>query len=66
MNRTSLKSKDGRTRLTIDLAPYPDVERMLERAMSKNPGTKRTYWLIQSLKRHLASEGYAGKRELAK
>lgn len=61
-----LRGKDNRARLSIDLTPYPDVEKMLARALQQNPGTKPTYWLVQSLRTHLAGEGYARKKDTAK
>lgn len=61
-----LRGKDNRARLSVDLTPYPEVERMLVRALQQNPGTKPTYWLVQSLRAHLAAEGYARKRDAVK
>ena len=65
-NSVFLRDSKNRARLSVDLTPYPEVERMLVRALQQNPGTKPTYWLVQSLRTHLAAEGYSRKRDSAK
>jgi len=53
-----------RKRLSVDLEAYPDVKRMMERAMNKNGG-KPTDITIDALRDYLTKLGFAGKKDLA-
>ena len=47
------KQEIERKRLSVDLAPYPDVLNLVERAERDNPGVPRTYFIVNSLRAFL-------------
>lgn len=59
----NLPPPQKRMRLSIDLTPYPDVMRMLERLKRDRRGVRPTALVIEIFRRDLTRLGYARKKD---